>query len=156
MMICIGNNYVNSQTTLSKSLPQPKFYVLGINESDFPKLNGNWEDTMAMLEYGKNIDNWLQSNVSIKERIIASKNNNDLNQFNTAFFKSLNDEQKIRFKETAKKLSYIIIGQKEILMDNYFSSHIDKKQKVDFYNEVEQIYVIHQADLNYILKIIKG
>lgn len=141
-----------SQSVITKSLPKPTFFVLGALDTKFPKMQGNWDDTLALKEYGKSVDQWLQSNPqNLQElKITTSKN-----QINSDFFKTLNEQEKIKFKEIAQKLAYIISGQKNILLNDYFSKY-PTKSKSDFYNEVEQIYLIHQVDLNYLIKLIKG
>jgi hypothetical protein len=42
-------------------------------------------------------------------------------EINTVFFKSLSGEEKTKFKEVANLLSYIIIGQKKKMMEEYFN-----------------------------------
>jgi hypothetical protein len=145
-----------AQPTVTKSLPKPKFFVIGITETQFPKLIGSWDDTLALTEYGKQIDYWLQSNATQVEILKKSKSNGSGNQINSDLFKSLNEEKKLIFKEIAHKLSYIISGQKTDLLNDYFSKHKSQKSKIDFYNEVEQIYFINQKDLDFLIKQIKS
>ena len=136
---------------MSKTLPQPQFSVSGLVNYEFPKLEGSWEDTLALINYGKAINRWL----SFHNKVDEITSSNAEKTINTALFKSLSAEQKARFKEVAKTLSYIIIGQKEILMKEYFNKNNGNKSNAAFYNEVEQNYFIHENDLEYLLKRIK-
>ncbi len=119
-------------------------------------LIGNWSDTLALKNYGNEIDAWLVKNILSKDQANVFKNKNTYNQINTVFFKSLSDQEKTKFKEVAKQLSYIIIGQKKKMMEEYFNHQNVTKNTKDFYDEVEQIYFIHQNDLNTLMKKIKG
>jgi hypothetical protein len=154
IMICLLCNNLFAQTTFSKSLPQPQFFVIGLEQNNFPKLNGNWNDTVALKKYRNEIDVWLAKNILSKNQAVEFKKKYAHNQINTVFFKSLNDREKTKFKEVAKLLSYIIIGQKNKMMEEYFYQNSNKNKK-DFYDEVEQIYFIHQNDLNAPMKKIK-
>lgn len=143
------------QAIQSKTLPHPQFYLIGLEKKEFPKLNGEWNDTVALIKYGKEIDNWIQKNITTNQQINELKKVDSGAQINSMFFKSLNEEEKARFKEVAKLLSYIIVGQKNKLMTDYFNHHNHQKSKKDFYDEVEQIYFIQQDDLNTLFKMIK-
>lgn len=155
LLIVFLNLRTSAQPIISKSLPKPKFFVLGISLSNFPKLEGSWEDTLAMLNYGKKIDLWLKANPTQLDSVSKIDIRQFKNQINTELFNNLNDDEKLKFKRVANKLSYIIIGQKEILLEEYYLKHQGKKNRVDFYNEIVQIYFINQVDLNYLSKQIK-
>ncbi len=144
-----------AQTSFSKSLPQPQFFVIGLEQNNFPKLIGNWNDTVALKNYGNEIDVWLAKYILSKDQAIEFKNKYTHNQINTVFFKSLDEIEKAKFKEVASSLSYIIIGQKNKMMEEYFNHQNGTKNTKDFYDEVEQIYFIHQSDLNTLMKRIK-
>ncbi len=84
--MCLLCNDSFAQTTISKSLPQPQFYVIGLEQNNFPKLIGNWSDTIALKKYGKEIDAWLVKNISSKDQATFFKKKNTFNQINTVFF----------------------------------------------------------------------
>lgn len=145
-----------SQPNMSKSLPKPNFFVLGVTKHDFPKMEGSWDDTLAMLAHGKEIDNYFKAHPAELDSLKKAPVTDFKSQINTNLFDSLNTTQKQYFKAVAFKLSFIIIGQKKTMMQEYFSKQQDKKNKLDFYNDVTQIYFINQADLDYLFKQIKG
>jgi hypothetical protein len=156
LFFLISSLLAEAQPTVTKQLPQPKFFVLGLSNDNFPKLNGSWEDTLELIQYGKEIDLWLRANSEKIELLKRLKNNTSANQINTDFFKSLNNLQTLKFKEIANKLSYVIVGQKKFLLNEYFSKNKNQKSKIDFYNEVEQIYFINQKDLDFLFNQIKS
>jgi hypothetical protein len=152
ILLVIGCAKLQAQPVFSKTLPQPRFFVLGLEKNDFPRLENQWDDTLALINYGKRIDIWLTKNKLSTSQIELLKSNQP--QINTALFKALNEQQKNKFKEVAKILSYVIIGQKVELMKLYNANHTVEKSKQDFINDVEQIYFIHQSDLNVLFKLI--
>lgn len=154
LLLCLLGNNLFGQIIKSKTLPQPRFFVLGLDADNFPKLNGDWSDTLALNSYGIEIDHWMQKNMPGIEQAREIKSKDNGLQINSTLFKSLNDDEKTRFKEVAKLLSFIIKGQKNKMMIEYFRDD-KEKSKQDFYQEIEQIYFIHKSDLSTLFKMIK-
>ena len=143
-----------SQTFKSQKLPKPQFHVLGIVENQFPKYNGEWQDTISLVQYGKNIDMWIHSHQNIIQEIDMNHLENYSHMIDTKLFESLNESQKIKFKEAATMLSFLIKGQKDKLMNDYFNSNSGKMSKRDFYEEVTQVYFVHSDNLKYLYEYI--
>jgi hypothetical protein len=154
--VIVFSNSLFGQVIKSKSLPHPRFAVIGIDVYDFPKLTGSWNDSISLIKYGIEIDLWMHKNNITKQQIVEFKNENKGEQLNTFFFKSLVEEDKVKFKEVAKLLSYIIIGQKNKMMTEYFKQSNTSKSNRDFVDEVEQTYLIHRVDLNFLMNKIKN
>lgn len=143
-----------SQPIKSKKLPEPQFNVIGIIEFQFPKYKGEWNDTLALIQYGKSVDNWLISHQSFINEISVSNLERFPNKIDTKFFKSLNESQKLKFKEVAASLSFVIKGQKDKLMNDYFNAVTDPKSRKDFYENVTQIYFVHAENIDYLYNYI--
>ena len=46
------------------------FFVIGLEQNNFPKLIGNWNDTVALKNYGNEIDVWLAKYILSKDQAI--------------------------------------------------------------------------------------
>ena len=139
----------HAQPIKSKNLPEPKFFVIGIQEHQFPKFYDDWHDTIALINYSKQIDNWLNMHQSQIVEFESYKLNPTKCKINAQFFKSLNENQKVKFKEVAFYMAYMIYGQKAKLLKTYFDASSKNKTIRNFYEEAVQVYYIHQDNLDY-------
>lgn len=143
-----------AQPVKSKKLPHPEFYVIGIVENQFPKFEGNWNDTNSLKQHGNQIDEWIKANPNKVKDFAVLISNPERCKINKKLFESLNVNQKTKFKEASVTLSYLIFGQKQILLNSYFSKASKERTKNDFYEDVTQVYCIHLDNLNYLYSLI--
>ena len=140
---------------ISKSLPEPKFYVLGIKENGFPKYEGNWEDSSLVKVYGTQVQKWLLKNEQYKKEHSASKKANVV--IDHFFFKSLDTDEKAKFKIVSKQMGYALDAQKRVLKNDFDKSFPKNKGNVkNFYRDAEQVYFLHEENLLLLKKAIKN
>jgi hypothetical protein len=140
---------------ISKSLPEPKFYVLGVNLNDFPKFEGNWEDSSFVKVYGAQVQKWLLENEQYKKEHSASKKANVV--IDHFFFKSLDTDEKAKFKIVSKQMGYALDAQKRVLKNDFDKSYPKNKGNVkNFYRDAEQVYFLHEENLILLKRAIKN
>lgn len=134
-------------------LARPKFWVLGVNEKDFPKFSGSWEDSIALKKYGDKVEQWLQSNPAFrKENLLKKKANVAIDH---VFFTSLNVDERARFKMVSKQMSYALLPQKNHLMREFDRSKT-KENNMSFVNDAEQVYFLHYDNVLQLKKVIRN
>ncbi len=140
---------------ISKSLPQPKFFVLGVRLNDFPKFEGNWQDSSMVKVYGAQVQKWLLENERFKKEYFVSKKANVV--IDHFFFKSLSADEKAKFKIISKQMGYALDAQKRALKNDFDKSFPKTKgNEKDFYRDAEQVYFLHEENLILFLKAIKN
>ena len=73
------------------------------------------------------------------------------------FFKSLTPDEKLKFKEISKQLSYALKPQKESLIKEFEKRNPNTKgSKKNFYLDAEQIYFLHEDNLTSLKKVIRN
>lgn len=142
----------SAQARSSKSLPKPRFYVLGTSEDAFPKFIGSLNDSNALIAYGKKIDLWLSAHPKFIKK--AKESRSTFTQINHDFFNSLNADERLKFKESAVFLSFVLRGQKQKLKKEYIKNSPNKPD--DFVENCEQLYFVHIDFLNDLINLIKG
>ena len=147
LFIVFVSQSVMAQTYMSKSLPKPQFYILGVAEKGFPSFNGDWSDSLNFAKYGNSIMSWINSNPEKWNSILESKN--EYTQFNYLDFEKLDSEQKLKFKILSKQLAQPLTPQKENLMKVFYKKHPYGKttNKLDFTNDTEQVYLLNIAEV---------
>jgi hypothetical protein len=155
LLVFIFNSIAIRAQVISKSLPEPKFYVLGVNLNGFPKFEGNWEDSISVKVYGVQVQKWLLENDRYKKEHFVSKKANVV--VDHSFFKSLDTEEKAKFKIVSKQMSYALDTQKKILIKEFEKSNPRTKGKIkNFYRDAEQVYFLHEENLVSLKKAIKN
>lgn len=141
--------------TISKKLPEPKFYVLGIKQSGFPKYDGNWDDSTSVKKYGLVVESWINSHEAEKNKLIQQKQSKV--SIDYTFFKTLNEDEKTKFKNVSKQIGYALEPQKKQLIKEFnLLNPIVKGGKKNFYNDAEQVYFMHEDDVLFLKKKIRN
>jgi hypothetical protein len=149
LVILVNLNFIfsfSSAQIITKQLPEPKFYVFGISEKNFPKYEGNWEDTSSLKIYSFKVTEWLAKNKDYSKTIVKNKKTKIAIDY--LFYKSLSASEKDAFKKVSKLMSYALLPQKQMLFKDFEAKNPNKKgNSKEFYNDSEQIYFLHEENL---------
>jgi hypothetical protein len=132
---------------MSRTLSQPKFFIIGIDSETFPTMVNKWSDSAQSKIYSVKILDWLQRINPIPDTSISNNNN-----FSYSDFAKLNNEQVQRFKIVEKQFSYALAPQKQELKAKYYQEHkfVKGASDYDFYYHNTQIYFLHKRDIEYL------
>ncbi len=155
LLLFIFYTIATKAQVISKSLPEPKFYVLGVKFNGFPKFDGNWEDSSLVKDYGAQVQKWLMENERYKKEHFASKKANVV--IDHFFLKSLDTDEKAKFKIVSKQMGYALDAQKRVLKNDFDKSFPKTKGSAkNFYRDAEQVYFLHEENLILFKKAIKN
>lgn len=135
---------------IGKTLPKPKFYLLGVSEPTFPVFTGNWEDSVKVKQYGELVMQWIEANPQKWNKITQAKAN--YLQVNFVDFEKFTSDQRAVFKEFSNRLSFALRPQKTKMLREFERTEKNQKGKPpgDFYRDAEQIYLLNIKDINYL------
>ena len=150
----LNNPELLQAQTVAKQLPEPKFYILGINDKSFPKFNGSWDDSLALQSYSIKVMDWLSSHHDLVQNLKQTKSTQVM--IDHLFFKSLTIDQRAVFKRVSKQMSYVLMPQKLKMLTQFEKENPKTKDsQKDFYKDAEQIYFLNQEDLLLLKRKIK-
>lgn len=137
-----------AQSYMTKELRQPKFFLIGVENSSMPSPIINWSDTNNLKTYGINISEWLMTH-----KVAIDTSSSNLNTLSYHDFANLNNQQIQLFKKIEKQLSYILEPQKKALIKIYNQDNPPSKGiNSDFYYHNTQVYILHKRDIDYLKK----
>lgn len=140
-----------AQPYMTKTLVQPKYFIIGVESGSFPNHLSNWTDTAESKKYGQQIASWITEN-----KPKADTSSDKAVRFSYHDFSKLSPDQIQKFKLIERQLSYILKPQKEILLKDFYQHNPQSKGKSqDFYQSTTQIYFLSKKDIEYIKERIK-
>lgn len=153
LLFLIQNYSKATAQVVAKQLPQPRFYIFGVKVDGFPRYNGNWNDSISLKKYGVLVIKWIEQNEKLVKSIEINKTNAIIDHH---FFKGLNHEEKLEFKNVSKQMAYVLAPQKQRMLTEFQKNNSKiKGENKDFNSDIEQCYFLHQDDLIDLKKKIK-
>jgi hypothetical protein len=120
----------------------PHFWLIGINDSDFPQLK-NGATIIDSVDYGKAIETWIERNES-KFKAIESNLQNQL-YLNFEHYLNFTDQQRDNFNAISKESETILMHQKDRIEKQKLQ--ILKQNPQADVSKIDQLYLLSGAEL---------
>ena len=135
---------------MSKALPQPKFYLIGVEDISFPVSPKNYDDTILVFSYGLSIEKWIEQHTDFYKQKLQNPIANVIYTYQD--FAQLTNDQRAVFKKIIKQITLAIrIQQIKLQKDFEIKFPSDKGIKHDFTNEATQVYFINKKDVEHLI-----
>ncbi len=146
-LICFSSD---AQVQMSKALPQPKFYLIGVEDFSFPIPPVTIDDSSMVIAYGLSIEKWIEYHSDFYKQKLQNPTANVL--FTYLDFAKLSSEQKSVFKKIIKELSPVLRPQRTKLLNEFNKQYPDSKGvEPDFINDAIQVYFLNKIDLEHLI-----
>ena len=150
-LLCfVFQNSFSQNVNISKTLPQPKFYLIGVDDPMFPIYGGNYDDTIQMAAYGLTMQIWLNRNMDYYESKLS--NPTGAETFTYLDFANLDNDGRAIFKIIASQYAPALREQKKVLIKKFNSENpiVKGSPAKTFPNDAIQVYLMNKKEIEWL------